>query len=121
MSDDRINLIGMRFLGRHGVHVTEQVETQPFEVDVTLIADLSAGARSDDLADTIDYGVVFAVVRDAVEGPSYRLIEALAGRIVDQLLGATRAAAVEVRVRKPQAPLPGAFKTVEVVLRRTRP
>lgn len=118
---DRITLRGMRFLGRHGVGLEERLEPQPFEVDVILRGDLSAPAASDDLADTIDYSGVFTTVQGIVEGQSYRLIEALAGSIADALLGEDeRIRDVEVAVRKPKAPLPGAFDTVEARLRRRR-
>jgi len=117
---DRITLRGMRFLGRHGVDLEERLKPQPFEVDVILRGDLSAPAASDDLADTIDYSAVFMTVQHVVEGQSFRLIEALAGAVADAVLADPRIADVEVRIRKPRAPLPGAFDTVEARLRRRR-
>jgi len=120
MTDDRITLRGMQFLARHGVTIQERLEHQPFEVDVELEADLSAPAASDELADTIDYSEVFALVGRIVEGESYRLIEALAGAIADAVLATTTVDAVTVRVRKPKAPLPGPFETVEASLTRRR-
>jgi 7,8-dihydroneopterin aldolase/epimerase/oxygenase len=117
---DRITLRGMRFLGRHGVELEERMEPQPFDVDVVLRGDLSAAVASDDLADTVDYSAVFTLVGEVVEGRSYRLIEALAGAIADAVLAAQPIDDVEVRVRKPKAPLPGAFEMVEVRLRRRR-
>jgi dihydroneopterin aldolase len=121
---DRITLRGMRFLGRHGVTLEERLEPQPIEVDVELETDLSAAAASDELADTIDYAGVFELARGIVEERSFRLIEALAGEVADAVLSARgdghpRLASVEVRVRKPQAPLPGTFETVEVSVRRS--
>jgi 7,8-dihydroneopterin aldolase/epimerase/oxygenase len=62
-------------------------------------------------------------VRGIVEGPSRDLIEALAGSIASAVLAATDPAlvdAVEVRVRKPKAPIDGAFDTVQVALTRRR-
>jgi dihydroneopterin aldolase len=117
---DRITLRGLRFLGRHGVELEERLEPQPFEVDVILRGDLSKAALSDDLADTVDYSAAFGTVQGIVEGQSFRLIEALAGAIADALLADERIDDVEVRVRKPKAPLPGAFDTVEARLRRRR-
>jgi len=55
-----------------------------------------------------------------VEDRSFRLIEALAGTIAQAVLEATAARNVVVRVRKPRAPLPGPFETVEVTVRRPR-
>jgi dihydroneopterin aldolase len=119
---DRLELRGMRFLGRHGVTLDERMEPQPFEVDVLMWARLDAAVRSDDLTDTVDYSAVFAIVADIVQGRSFRLIEALAGAIIEAVLESQPLVdAVEVRVRKPQAPLPGTFDTVAAILRRDRP
>ena len=117
---DRITLRGMRFLGRHGVELEERLEPQPFEVDVILRGDLSRPAGSDDLADTIDYSAAFKVVAEVVEDRSYRLIERLAGAIAEAVLATFPVDDVEVRVRKPKAPMTGAFDTVEARLRRQR-
>jgi dihydroneopterin aldolase len=120
--DDRIELRGMRFLGRHGVTLEERMEPQPFEVDVVLWANLTDAAATDELAATIDYSAVFARVGEVVQGASFRLIEALASAIIEAVLESQPLVdSVEVRVRKPQAPLPGQFETVEAVLRRDRP
>jgi dihydroneopterin aldolase len=117
---DRITLRGMRFAGRHGVTAAEQEAAQPFEVDVVVRLDLSRPAATDDLADTIDYSTLFEVARRVVEDRSFHLIEALAGAIADAVLANPAVDDVEVRVRKPKAPLPGAFETVEARLRRRR-
>lgn len=120
---DRISLRGMRFLGRHGVELEERLEPQPIEVDVELGLDLAAPAASDELSDTIDYAVLFELVGEIVEGRSFRLLEALAGAIAAAVVSAhgaedPRLEWVEVRVRKPQAPLPGDFGAVEISIRR---
>jgi 7,8-dihydroneopterin aldolase/epimerase/oxygenase len=124
MSDDRLSLLGMHFLGRHGVLPEEKVTAQPFEVDVVLHVDLTAAADLDELSATVDYAALFDLVRAIVEGRSFDLIEALAGAIATAVLAATDAAqvrAVEVRVRKPEAPIDGTFDTVEAALLRRRP
>ena len=121
---DRLSLLGMRFEARHGVHEWEKETAQLFEVDLVLHADLGPAAQRDDLAATADYGELHGVVRNVVEGPSFDLIEALAGAIATAALAATDPAvvdAVEVRVRKPKAPIDGALDTVEAALLRRRP
>jgi dihydroneopterin aldolase len=120
---DRLSLLNMRFLGRHGVLPQEKVTAQPFEVDLILHADLAAAAERDDLAATVDYGALFDIVRAIVEDTSRDLIEALAGSIASAALAATPpeiVEAVEVRVRKPEAPIDGAFDSAEVSLLRGR-
>ena len=121
---DRLSLIGMRFEARHGVLAWEKETAQPFEVDLVLHADLAAAAERDDLGATVDYAALHELVRAIVEGRSFNLIEALAGAIAAAVVAATDASmvdAVEIRVRKPKAPIDGAFDTVEVALRRRRP
>ncbi|HEX2883121.1 MAG TPA: dihydroneopterin aldolase [Candidatus Limnocylindria bacterium] len=120
---DRLTLRGMRFIGRHGVLPAEKRDPQPFEVDLVLHADLAPAAERDDLAATADYAALFDLVRAIVEGRSFDLIETLAGAISRAVLAATDpklVTAVEVRVRKPKAPIAGAFETVEVALIRHR-
>lgn len=124
MNDDRLSLIGMRFQGRHGVLAREKVDPQRFEVDLVLHVDLAAAAATDDLAATVDYATLFDLVRAIVEGRSFDLIEALAGAIAAAVLAATgpdRVSSVEVRVRKPDAPIDGDFETVEVAVVRGHP
>jgi dihydroneopterin aldolase len=120
---DRLSLLGMRFSGRHGVLPEEKVTAQPFDVDLVLHAHLADAAARDDLAATVDYAALFDVVRAIVEGSSRDLIEALAGVIATAILAATPpeiVEAVEVRVRKPEAPIDGSFDTVEVAILRRR-
>ncbi|HEX6475511.1 MAG TPA: dihydroneopterin aldolase [Candidatus Limnocylindria bacterium] len=117
---DRITLRGMEFMGRHGVNPEEQITPQPFEVDLILRTDLSRPAATDELADTIDYSAAFKVVAEVVEDRSYRLIERLAGAVAEAVLATFPVDDVEVRVRKPKAPMAGAFETVEARLRRRR-
>ena len=115
---DRITLRGMQFMGRHGATDEERAEPQPFEVDLVLRLDLAHPAATDDLADTVNYARLFELTREIVEGRQFHLIEALADAILEAVLAAHPVDDVEVRVRKPKAPLPGAFETVEVRLTR---
>jgi dihydroneopterin aldolase len=117
---DRITVRGMQFQGRHGVSAEERAESQPIEVDVVLRLDLSVPGRTDELADTVDYSSLFELARGIVEERSFRLLEALATAIAEAVLAAHPVRDVEVHVRKPKAPLPGAFETVEVRIRRRR-
>lgn len=118
---DRIQLINMRFEGRHGVLAEERETAQPFEVDVELSLDLAPAGAADDLSRTVDYREVFSVCREVIEGPSAQLIESLAERIAARLLAASWAAKVTevvVRVRKPRVKLPGALDGAAVEITR---
>lgn len=105
--DGRIELRGIRALGRHGAGDEERGAGQPFEVDVDISADLSAAGSSDELGDTVDYGAVAEVVATVVEGDSYRLLERLAVRIAEEVVAVDpRVSSVTVTVRKLRPPVP---------------
>jgi dihydroneopterin aldolase len=120
-SQDRIFLEGMEFHGYIGVHALEKMHGQPFVLDVALFCPCLEACESDRLVDTIDYGEVFARVRTQVETAECDLIEKLAGLIAADLLATYElACAVEVTVRKPQAPINGQIRAVGVTIRRER-
>jgi dihydroneopterin aldolase len=122
---DRIVLTNMVFRGRHGVGEAERSNAQPFEVDVEIHLDARPAGLTDDLSRTVDYREVFEICRAVVEGPSRQLIETLAESIATAVLERSAAAGateVVVRVRKPEAPLPGRLDhaAIEITRRRER-
>jgi len=118
---DRITLSGMRFEGHHGVGEEERFLPQPIEVDLEVEADLSRAGRTDDVADTIDYGPLVALCAGVVERDSCRLLEAIAATIAERVLDTTPALAVTVRVRKLAVPLDADMDWAQIELRRERP
>lgn len=118
---DRIVLTGMRFYGYHGVYPEEVKLGQAFSVDVELLADLRAAGEMDEIRKTVDYGKVYQTVKHIVEGKPFKLIEALAERVAEEVLREHRnASEVVVRVHKPKAPIPGPIDGVMVEIRRKR-
>jgi len=120
MTSDRIELRGLRALGTHGALAQEQERAQPFEVDLDVELDLGPAGRSDDLADTVDYGSVVGLVADVVSGEPAALLEHLAQRIADGVLADGRVDAVVVTVRKLRPPVPADLDHVAVTIRRAR-
>lgn len=117
---DTIEIRGLRAFGRHGVLAAEQRDGQTFLIDLRLQLDLSAAAGSDALADTVDYAALAAAVVGRVADTRYDLIEALAEDLAGLALSDPRVEAVDVRVAKPDAPLPVEAIEVAVRLRRSR-
>lgn len=115
---DEIRLSGLAATGYHGVFDHERRTGQEFSVDVVLGADLKLAGQSDDLADTIDYGVVAEKVHARITGEPFDLIERLAQVIADDILTDVRVAWVEVSVHKPKAPITVAFSDCVVRIRR---
>lgn len=120
MNAGEITLTGLRVRGRHGVYAFERERGQDFVVDVRLELDLSAAARSDDVADTVHYGELAERLAAIVGGEPVNLIETLAARLADACLADGRVAAATVTVHKPQAPIDLEFADVAVTVRRER-
>jgi dihydropteroate synthase len=117
---DRVTLTGLRVTGWHGVFEHERRAGQEFVVDATLELDTTLAARTDDLADTVDYGGLAQQLAAEVAGEPVNLIETLAGRLAQVCLRDPRVAAAEVTVHKPEAPIPLTFSDVAVTVRRSR-
>ena len=117
---DHIVLRGLRAVGIHGVLPEEQSRAQPFEVDIELAVDLVAAGRSDDLADTVDYGELTSDVARVITSERHALLERLAQRVAEVALADERVAAVTVTVRKLRPPVAVDLSSAEVRIRRQR-
>lgn len=118
---DHIRLTGLVFYAHHGVNAEEASQGQRFLVDVDAETDTVNAGRSDDLADTVNYSLVFRSVRDVMDGPRRNLLESLAEHIAARVVALPHVHGVRVTVHKPQAPLKGAvFQDVSVEVERRR-
>lgn len=115
---DKIILEGMEFYGYHGVLAEEQALGQRFVIDVELCLDLGPAGRADDPDMTVNYARVFEQVQKIVEGRPCRLIESVAEAVAAEILERFPVSEVAVRVKKPQAPVPGHFAWMAVEVRR---
>jgi dihydroneopterin aldolase len=117
---DRIELRGLRALGRHGALEGEQDTAQPFEVDLDVEAELREAARDDDLEKTVNYSLVVDTAMGIVGNHRYRLLEALAEAIASGILEIPGVRAVTVSVRKLRPPVAADMASAGVRLRRER-
>lgn len=117
---DRIALRGLRATGFHGVLPGERAEGQIFVVDVELGVDTRPAAARDDLAATVDYGLVAEEVSAVVAGEPCDLLETLAKRIADRCLAHDAVQEAEVTVHKPHAPITVPFDDVTITIKRSR-
>ena len=105
---DEISLRGLTFFGRHGVNPEETSLGQRFGIDVTFWLDLAKAAASDRIEDTVSYSAIFKLIRTEVEGVPSKLLEHLAGRLVDRIVAQdNRILKVSVTVTKLNPPLGG--------------
>ncbi|HEY0614261.1 MAG TPA: dihydroneopterin aldolase [Candidatus Elarobacter sp.] len=114
---DEIAIRDIRVLGRHGAYPGEKDQPQPFELTLRVFADLGTAARSDALADTLDYAALHRRVVEIVEQRSFDLIERLGEEIMREVFADARVRGAEITIAKPKR-LDGA--TASVTLRRAR-
>jgi dihydroneopterin aldolase len=118
---DRIELRGLRLTAVVGVLPEERDRAQPLEVDLDLVADLSAAGASDDLADTVDYGAVCDEVAQVCASARPLLLERLAEEVAAAVLARDgRICSVEVAIRKLRPPVPHALASSGVRVVRAR-
>ncbi len=109
-------MTGLRVRGHHGVLAAERADGQDFVVDAVLELDLRPAGASDDLADTLDYGVLATQLAAVVAGEPVDLLETLATRLAEVCLADGRVVSVEVTVHKPSAPIDLSFTDVSVTV-----
>ncbi|WP_116245515.1 dihydroneopterin aldolase [Nocardiopsis sp. FIRDI 009] len=117
---DRIALRGLRARGYHGVFDFERREGQDFVVDAVLHLDVAPAAASDDVGDTVHYGLLAERLVEIVRGEPVNLIETLAERLAAECLAESPVREVELTVHKPSAPIPHEFADVAVTVTRSR-
>jgi 7,8-dihydroneopterin aldolase/epimerase/oxygenase len=116
-----IEIKGLVSFARHGVGEEEAKHGQRFVLDLSLDVDVEKAARTDQLADTIDYGEVIAVAGAAFHERRFYLIEAAAAHVAAALLAHFEGArAVRVTVRKPSAPVPATIEYAAATVERRR-
>ena len=113
-----IEIEGMEFYAYHGHFSEEQIVGNRFIVDLTLHADCSKAAKSDDLTDALNYLSVYEVVKGEMQIKSH-LLEHVAGRILDRLVGGFPSIVkVKVKISKLNPPMGGEIEKVSVSLER---
>jgi 7,8-dihydroneopterin aldolase/epimerase/oxygenase len=118
---DRIILTRLAVFARHGVMPEEERLGQRFFISLVLNVDLGKAGRSDDVADTVNYGEVADVVMKIATERRCYLIEALAETIATEVLAAyPPVQSLVVKVEKPEAPITHIFDNVAVEIERAR-
>ncbi len=116
---DEIRIRELKVKAYHGVYEDEKEKGQNFYVNAVLYTDTRPAGLSDELTDSTDYGRVCALIRAVLLKESYNLIETVAENIATEiLLGFDFVKAVDIEVRKPEAPVPMEFESISVKIHR---
>jgi len=104
--NSKIYIVDLEVFYYVGVPAAERAQPQRLLLTVEMESDFSASAKSDSIADTIDYFAVTQRLLKFGEGREWKLIEKLAAEIADVILAEFKPAGVTVEVKKfviPQA------------------
>ena len=101
----KLKLEDLEFYAYHGVLDEEQKIGASYFVTLTLVLDITAAMRTDNLEYTIDYSKVYYITKEQMQIKS-KLIEHVAGRIGNALLSEfEQLESVEVCLSKINPPL----------------
>jgi 7,8-dihydroneopterin aldolase/epimerase/oxygenase len=114
----KIELHGLALYGHHGALEQERRDGQRFLFDVEL--DVGEAGASDRIEEAVDYRDVADCVREVSDARAYRLLEALATALADELLARFPVSRVEVRVRKPDVVLDPSVEYAAITATRER-
>jgi dihydroneopterin aldolase len=106
---------------RHGAKAEERSLGQRFFLDIVATADVGAAVASDQLEDSVHYGDVIKAATQTFTERAFKLIEAAAGAVADDLLRRfPKILAVSVTVHKPAAPVAAILEGISATVERRR-
>lgn len=112
---DQIIISDLQVYAYHGVYQQETEKGQNFLVSVTLETDTRAAGMTDDLGLSTNYGVVCRFLNAFLTEHTFKLLETAAERTAEALLlQFPRVRAVDLEIKKPEAPIPLPFGMVSV-------
>ncbi|WP_321328370.1 dihydroneopterin aldolase [uncultured Ilyobacter sp.] len=117
---DKIIIKNMAFYGYHGVLSEETILGQKFFVDLEINKSLKEAGLTDDLTKSVSYAEIYERVENIARGKNYKLIEALAEAVAEDILNYFDIEGIKVRIKKPEAPIPGHFDYVGVEIERSK-
>jgi dihydroneopterin aldolase len=113
----QISIVDLEVFYRVGVPNAERAQPQRLLLMIEMESDFSAAAKSDGIADTIDYFAVSQELLKFGDGKSWKLIEKLAADIAEMILSEFKPQKVSVEIKK--FPVPQA-RHVSVTLTKSR-
>lgn len=118
---DKIYMKNLAFYAYHGVLEEEKNLGQKFFVDLVLYLDLKGAGQTDNIDKTVNYAEVYQLVEKIVELDQYNLLEALAENICNQVLRTFKMIEkINIKIKKPEAPVKAIFDYVAIEMTRER-
>lgn len=115
-----VKVSNIRVYAYHGCLVEEGKIGSEYRVDISVKADLSQSANSDDLLDTVDYVYLNKIVKQEMAIRA-KLLEQVAKRIIDRIFKEVKLVdKAKVSVSKINPPIGGNVALVSVILKKSR-
>ena len=76
-----VALLGVEFFAYHGFYEEERRIGNKYIVDIRIQTEITSSIDDDDLAKTVDYEKVYAILRTEIDVPA-KLLEHVAGRML---------------------------------------
>lgn len=115
-----IALEGIEFFAHHGFYSEEQKIGNKYTVDIIVESNFNKSAKSDDLAETVNYELLYKIIKKEMKKPS-KLLENIANRIIEQTFAAYPGVdKVEVSISKYNPPIGGVCKKARITLERSK-
>ena len=116
---DEIRIDNLEVYAYHGVFPEENEKGQPFYVNMVLYTDTREAGLQDELTLSTHYGEVCHFVTTWMQEHTCKLIETVAENVAREVLKAfPLVQAIDVEIRKPQAPIGLPFESVSVKIHR---
>ena len=116
---DEIRIDNLEVYAYHGVFPEENEKGQPFFVNMVLYTDTRVAGKQDELTLSTHYGEVCHLVTKWMQEHTCKLIETVAENVAREvLLAFPLVQAIDVEIRKPQAPIGLPFESVSVKIHR---
>lgn len=117
---DRIEIDDLRVLTVVGAMPHEREAAQPVSINLSIGVDLHEAGCSDELAATVDYGLVCGRVAELVRNSKDILLERLAAKVADVVLEFDLVDDVAVTLTKLRPPIPEQVNSTAVKILRSR-
>lgn len=116
---DEIRIEDLKIYAYHGVYAEENEKGQDFYVNAVLYTETREAGKQDALSLSSDYGEICHVINDFLKLHTFNLIETMAEKTAEQILQRFPfIQALDLEIRKPQAPIGLPFSSVSVKIHR---
>jgi 7,8-dihydroneopterin aldolase/epimerase/oxygenase len=115
-----VSLEGLEFFAYHGYYAEEQKVGNKYAVDIFVETSFDKAARYDELKGTVNYEVLYKIIKKEMDVPS-KLLENIAKRIIDStFINFPDAKSVEVNISKFNPPIGGVCYRARIILKENR-